>query len=162
MSRNVLTQKQKIVYLSLLQTRLTPALTAHILLTTWHFESNLSIVLLGGRQIQTLLSAEQKHPGRLFHLVPPVCYICSQQQLIQEMCVCLCACRRCVSYFQSLTLIGESLLRIPASSLVAAGDWSWSTACQKLLVITAQEGRRHLSTSFWHQILALLGIRKLL
>lgn len=101
--------------------------------------------------------------------------------------VCMCACAtqsRCVCVcdrFPKPVVIGESLQRIPASSLVAAlagnggrrlvsGDTSWSRACQKLLVIVCvvrgdsspADGRRHPSTSPWRVIPALLGIRKLL
>lgn len=75
-------------------------------------------------------------------------------------------------------VIGESLQRIPASSLVAvrAGnggrrlvsrDGSWSRACQRLIVIAGVvqgdsspvDGRRHPSTSPCCVIPVLLGIR---
>lgn len=115
------------------------------------------------------------------HEACPLCR--SWQQLIQEVCVCVRALRSqgvCVcDRFPKPVVIGESLQRIPASSLVAAlagnggrrlvsGDTSWSRACQKLLVIVCvvrgdsspADGRRHPSTSPWRVIPALLGIRK--
>lgn len=86
---------------------------------------------------------------------------------------------RCVcDTFPKPVVIGESLLHIPASSLVAARtgnggrrlvsrDGSWSRACQRLLVIVGvvwgdsspADGRRHPSMSPWRVIPVLLGIR---
>lgn len=116
------------------------------------------------------------------HEACPLC--CSWQQLIQKVRVCVYAtvkvCAR-VTRFQKPVVIGESLQRIPASSLVAARagdggrrlvsrDGSWSRACQRLLVIVSvvrgdsspADGRRHPSTSPWRVIPVLLGIRMLL
>lgn len=80
--------------------------------------------------------------------------------------------------FPKPVVIGESLQRIAAFSLVAAHsgnggrrlvsrDGSWSRACQSLLVIAGvvlgdsspADGRRHSSTSPWRVIPVLLGIR---
>lgn len=93
----------------------------------------------------------------------------------QGVCVCVC------DTFPKPVVIGESLQRIPASSLVAAHsgngsrrlvsrDGSWSRACQSLLVIAGvvrgdsspANGRRHPSTSPWRVIPLLLGIRMVL
>lgn len=90
----------------------------------------------------------------------------------QGVCVCVC------DTFLKPVVIGESLQRIPASSLVAARagnggrrlvsrDGSWSRACQRLLVIVGvvrgdsspAYGRRHPSTSPWRVIPVQLGIR---
>lgn len=55
------------------------------------------------------------------HEACPLC--CSWQQLIHEVCACVCVPKPrcvCVTRFPKPVVIGESLQRIPASSLVAA------------------------------------------
>lgn len=133
-----------------------------------------------------LLSLFSFLSSRLVHLLcahkaSPLC--CFWQQLIQEVCVCVYTIVKVFvcDTFPKTVVIGESLQRIPASSLVAAHasnggrrlvsrDGSWSRACQSLLVIAGvvrgdsspADGRRHPSTSPWRVIPVLLGIRMVL